>query len=171
MNTVRGTYLSTFSAGNTLVVVYNCQIVNNRNSLRGTGTSAFTTADTAVDTVFSRERTLVPVRAGNSNSGAFVVKGDNVVWTGAYADSTANALFGVYLGNPVRKKNRILGTDGSTVPIAKTGKGASLVTRIRHVGGATAQMPLVAVFSLNSITVTVAANIGNTGNNGPRLNT
>ncbi len=167
VNTMHRANLVTTLTTIALGVVYGRNVVNKGYGAVGTSLYTLAAGYTAVFTYLAHVCTLVVVVTLNNNGGGVIYQMNNAVGAGfctkTATDTTAgvnfsNSLFGIYA-------NRISGTNGNTVTVAKAGKGAESVTGKALICRLTAPRSVIKILSLFGRTRAVAGNVSNLFNN------
>ena len=98
---MHGASLGTIAAADTFFIVDDCKIMLNVNCVVLAGLLAFSTADTAVCTRFSRYRTLIVIGAENNNARSALNEMNNVIGTNSGTHTTTDTELRINLGNTV----------------------------------------------------------------------
>ncbi len=172
MYAMNGAYFPAFTARNTLVVVYPCEIVYYLYCFGGTGLFALSAGYTAILTELADLCALVVIVALYHNSGYIVYKMDYTVRAGALTKTAADTLFGVYLGYAaLGDGNCITGANLSAVTVAETSEGAEAVSCKVHICRLAGRGAAVDILSFFGKTSTVTSDVCHSFDNLSRLDT
>ena len=167
VNTMHRANLVTTLTTIALAVIYGRNVVNKGYGAVGTSLYTLAAGYTAVLANLAHISTLVVVVTLNNNGGGVIYQMDNAVGAGfctkTATDTTAwvnfsNSLFGIYA-------NRISGTNGNTVTVAKAGKGAKSVAGKALICYLAALRAVINILSFFGNARAVTSNIGNLFNN------
>ena len=162
MNTFNRTRLLAGSAAGALGVINGSEIVLYLDGAIWAGFLTLAAGDAAVEANLTNLSTLVVAAALYNNAGGVVDQMNNAVRTGLGTKTAADALSGIDLRHVLRvDADRITGTNGNAVTVAKAGKGAEAVARIAHVGGNAGLRTGVNVLALLGNAGAVAGNVSN----------
>ena len=161
VNTMHRANLVTTLTTIALAVIYGRNVVNKGYGSVGTSLYTLAAGYAAVFTNLAHVCTLVVVVTLNNNGGGVIYQMNNAVGAGFCTKTATDTTAGVNFGNllVVIYANRISGTNGNTVTVAKAGKGAKSVAGKALICRLTAPRSVIKILSLFGRTRAVAGNI------------
>lgn len=171
MYAVNGAYFPTFTARNTLVVIYAGKVVYDLDCLGGTGPLTLAASYTAVLAELSDLYALVVIVTLNYNAGYILYEMDYTVGAYLSAKTAADTFLRVYLGYAaLGDAYRISGAHLSAVSVAKASEGAKSVACIVHIRSLASLRAGIDIFSLLGLTRSVTSDVSNLLNDVLSLN-